>query len=80
MVVACLAMFAGVPLRVRLGAPGRTMLALGIVAVVLAWPGVWRRATVSTVSNRSMSVAGLVVGVLAAGIGVVNLVLDEVIG
>ncbi|MGW4966057.1 hypothetical protein ACWEPL_53315 [Nonomuraea sp. NPDC004186] len=35
-----------------------------------------RKATISTVSNRSMSVAGLVLGTMAIGLGTLLLALD----
>ncbi|MGP3916733.1 hypothetical protein [Nonomuraea sp. 10N515B] len=76
LIVACLAMFAGGPLRAKWGAPNWTTLALGIIAAALAWPGVRRKATISTVSNRSMSVAGLVLGTVAIGLGALLLALD----
>ncbi|MGV9378327.1 hypothetical protein ACWDRB_21090 [Nonomuraea sp. NPDC003707] len=76
LIVACLAIFAGGPLRAKLGTPNWTMLALGIVAAALAWPGARRKPTISTVSNRSRSVAGLVSGAIAIGLGTLLLALD----
>ncbi|NUO98190.1 MAG: hypothetical protein HOV96_40510 [Nonomuraea sp.] len=76
LIVACLAMFAGGPMRTKLGAPNWTMLTFGIIAVALAWPGLRRKPTISTVSNRSMSVAGLVLGAIAIGSGALFLVAD----
>jgi hypothetical protein len=76
LIVACLAIFAGGSLRAKWGAPNWTMLALGIIAAALAWPGVRSKATTFTVSNRSMSVAGLVLGTIAISLGALLLALD----
>ncbi|GAA4941500.1 hypothetical protein GCM10023334_052670 [Nonomuraea thailandensis] len=78
LIVAILAVLAGTPLGERWGAPPSswTMPALGIVALALAWPGLRSKPTISTVSNRSMSVAGLMLGTIALGLGAVHLVLD----
>ncbi|MFG6192227.1 hypothetical protein [Nonomuraea sp. JJY05] len=69
LIIACLAFLAG----------GRAMLALGIVAAALASPGLRRKPTISTVSNRSMSVAGLVLGVLAIGLSTLFLTLGVIL-
>ncbi|MFC5814429.1 hypothetical protein [Nonomuraea harbinensis] len=76
LIVACLALFTSALLTPRWGVPNWTMPALGIIAAALAWPGMRKKPTVSTVSNRSRSVAGLVLGVIAIGLGALRLALD----
>jgi hypothetical protein len=76
LIVACLALFAAGPVTAKWGAPNWTALALGIIAAALAWPGMRGKPTISTVSNRGLSVAGLVVGAIAIGLGILRLALD----
>lgn len=49
------------------------MGALGIAAVALAGAGVRRPATIATVYNRSTSVAGMALGLVAVGLAVVKM-------
>ncbi|RVX47650.1 hypothetical protein EDD27_10590 [Nonomuraea polychroma] len=55
-------------------AQGWVMPTLGAVSAALAWPGLRKQATIATVYNRSASVAGMVLGAIAIGLGVLNLV------
>ena len=52
---------------------GWVMPGLGAGAAALAWPGVRKQATIATVYNRSTSVAGMVLGAVAIGLGVLKL-------
>ncbi|MFI6601651.1 hypothetical protein ACIBHX_35850 [Nonomuraea sp. NPDC050536] len=49
------------------------MGALGIFAVALSRAGVRRAATIATVYNRSTSVAGMTLGLVAVGLAIVKM-------
>ncbi|MGR6922342.1 hypothetical protein ACU635_49515 [[Actinomadura] parvosata] len=76
LVVACLVLFVGNPVVMALEAPIWTTVASGGVAMLLAWPGLRGKPTTSTVSNRSRSFAGLVVGAMAVGVGLLYQVVN----
>ncbi|SDM64577.1 hypothetical protein [Nonomuraea jiangxiensis] len=76
LVLALLGIITALPLASRWGAPLWVTPVLGAVAAAAAWPAVRKKATISTVSNRSMSVAGLVLGLVAIGLGALLLASD----
>ncbi|HUR09646.1 MAG TPA: hypothetical protein VM347_44410 [Nonomuraea sp.] len=57
LIIAVLAIIVGVRLTLGLVSPG-----LGVIAALLAWPGLRKQATIATVYNRSTSAGGGIAG------------------